>query len=271
MTLLDELQNELRSLKQNLINIDHALDSSPEGSLRLSPGKNGKTYFYIQYCNSSGKTRYDYISTRKHKTICTFAQKGYLKKLRPIIQAECERLEAFLEGYDPLAKGQVYSLLSPARQAFVTPIYLSVQNIVENWNTEHYEKLRDRPWELKHITDRGDLVRTSSEAHLANFFHNNRHRLLYRYEAALPLFDDCICYPTFTLISLETGKKYHWEHVSVSNGSQCLNEFIRKINMYVRAGYYPGENLIITFESFEMPLNMQVVRQLVLKLFPYRF
>lgn len=271
MSLQDEIRKEISTLKQNLIKIDRAIDSAPSGTLRLSPGKNDKTYFYIQHADGQGNTQYEYLSTRDRRKIAALAQKNYYKKLRNVIVEECDRLEVFLKSYDPDAKHRVYSLLSPARQELVRPMYVSVDDTVNKWRSEHYLRYTDHPEQLRYVTDRGDRVRNSSDAALANLFHSHRHRLLYRYEAALSEQGGRACFPTFTLLRLADGQKYYWEHVILNGGPQRMDEFIQKLSVYYRLGIYPGENLIVTFESPGMPLDLHNVRLLLRHYFAYRF
>ncbi|MBQ3390514.1 MAG: hypothetical protein IJG57_05540 [Firmicutes bacterium] len=40
---------------------------------------------------------------------------------------------------------------------------------------------------------------------------------------------------------------------------------VRKINAYQAAGYYPGEDLIITMETKNQPLDVRLVKKLIEK------
>lgn len=271
MSLFHDVLCELDSLKQNLIKIDRALDNAPEGTLRLSPGKNGKNYFYIQYSDDKGKIHYDYLSNKKQKLISSLAQKSYYRKLRPLISNECRQLEDFLKNYDPSAKGKVYSQMGTTRQELVRPMYLSVEDIVNEWLSEPIASRSDAPWELKYDTDRGEMVRCAAHAELANLFFSNRHKLLYRYEAPLTLSGGGVCYPTFTLLNLSTGQKKYWEHIVLNDSSQSIEELVHKMNMYCKANLYPGENLILTFDTPTVRLDTHVARLLVKHFFNYKF
>lgn len=263
MSLQDEIQTEIRSLKQSLSKIDRTLDAAPPGTLRLSPGRKGRTYFYIQYSDGNGNIQYEYLSNRNRKTIAELAQKSYYKKLRPLIVEECNQLETFLYSYRPDAKSRVFEQLCETRQGLVKPMYMPLKEIIRLWSFEEFLQRTDCMQQLRYATDRGEYVRTRSEAALANLLYSNRHRLLYRYEAALFTAEKDVEYPTFTILSTSDGKKYYWEHVILDNDSQYVNGFVRKINTYAKAGIYPGENLIITFESNDVPLDLHVARCLI--------
>lgn len=279
MSLQYEIETELEHLKQSLIEIDRAIQNAPAGSLRLSPKKNGTNYYYLQYNDGNGKTRYEYISNKKRRLIAALAQKSYYKKLRPVVSAECRQLEEFIKIYDPDAKDLIFTGLGEARQGLVRPMFLSVEDTVKQWSDQECNcKIDSQQYsqqilskELKYTTDRGEKVRSAAEASLANLFYSNRHRLSYRYAVPVCLKDDYYICPTFSMISLITGEKYYWEHVVLTDSPQCLEELIRKLNTYVKMNIFPGENLILTFESPSMPLDIHTARLLVKHYFPYRF
>ena len=45
--------------------------------------------------------------------------------------------------------------------------------------------------------------------------------------------------------------------------SKYAEDNVWKINQYLKVGYYPGENMILTYEIKENPLNQKIVKQMI--------
>ncbi len=49
--------------------------------------------------------------------------------------------------------------------------------------------------------------------------------------------------------------------------SEYADRFVWKINAYIKEGYLPGKDLIITYETGKLPLDVAVVRKMVKEYF----
>lgn len=88
--------------------------------------------------------------------------------------------------------------------------------------------------------------------------------LSYRYEAELYLKKaNRIVHPDFTILNKKSGKIYYWEHIGMLGDRIYSNDFVRKVNDYIEDGIIPGKQLILTYETKDEPLNIQVVKILV--------
>lgn len=85
----------------------------------------------------------------------------------------------------------------------------------------------------------------------------------YKYESPLQWRDGRIVYPDFTFLSPKTGNEIYWEHDGRMGDPQYTEKAIMKIEDYIRNGIYPGENLILTYESTNHVLNQAVVNALI--------
>ena len=132
------------------------------------------------------------------------------------------------------------------------------------WEAEPYEKSTDHPEHLIIKAPKGEFVRSKSEAMIAqSLFTKN---IPYRYEnvhniSGYPIATD------FTIMHPKTCKIILWEHFGLSDKPNYQQRIQFKLDKYLRAGYLPGHDLILTFEDALRPLNFLEVEDLIEKHF----
>ena len=57
----------------------------------------------------------------------------------------------------------------------------------------------------------------------------------------------------------------HWEHEGMMDKQEYARNAVRKIELYQKNGIYPGERLILTFETEQSMLNQNILEKLVEK------
>ena len=72
-------------------------------------------------------------------------------------------------------------------------------------------------------------------------------------------------YPDFTFLSSKTRQEMYWEHEGMMDNQEYARSAVRKIESYQKNGIYPGERLILTFETQQSMLNQNIVENLVEK------
>ena len=72
-------------------------------------------------------------------------------------------------------------------------------------------------------------------------------------------------YPDFTFLSSKTGKEIYWEQEGMMDKQEYARNAVRKIELYQKNGIYPGERLILTFETEQSMLNQNILENLVEK------
>lgn len=135
-------------------------------------------------------------------------------------------------------------------------------------------KLRD--WKLKEykgkdfqdgvaviLTEKGERVRSKSEKIMADYFFRNG--IEYKYECPLYLKGIGLIYPDFTFFSRETGKEIYWEHNGKVDDPAYARKMVQKIQAYENNDIYPGERLILTFETEQTILNTGKIKQIIRK------
>lgn len=65
----------------------------------------------------------------------------------------------------------------------------------------------------------------------------------------------------------EKGTLIYWEHAGKVDDPRYSDEFVRKVNAYIKEDILPGKNLIITYETTAVPLNVDIVRRMIHRYF----
>ena len=148
-------------------------------------------------------------------------------------------------------------------------IVLTVITIVGFWgcNQDSTSPITKKGWfvdapmaGLAYKTSSGIMVRSKSETIIDMFLHTNR--IPFRYECALHL-DNIILHPDFTIRHPQTGEIYYWEHFGIMDDPSYAEKALKKLSTYEQNGIFPGEQLIITFETRKNPLNQKHILNLI--------
>ncbi|MGN0170069.1 MAG: hypothetical protein ACI39H_04820 [Lachnospiraceae bacterium] len=264
--LKEQIEQRIEELSKTLDFIQREYEQLPEGRLRVCRQRGEKVRYYHNHSDvTSGNAVEQYLSWEKEEQrICQLAQKQYLRTLRPVIEKELHELEHIKKYYTPEKKSKVYEQLTEERKKLVEPVFLSVQEQFERWKKQEYTQSSAYPEKLIFETDRGEMVRSKSELIIANLLFQEKNSLAYRYEEELFLKSSGrIVYPDFSVMSKKNAKVVYWEHVGMLDNIGYSEAFVRKINDYVKEGYKIGEDLILTFETSTIPLDISVVRRLI--------
>ena len=104
-------------------------------------------------------------------------------------------------------------------------------------------------------------LRHGIEKILADYFYHKG--IPYQYEKPLLLQGFGVVYPDFTFLSPRTRREIYWEHDGKMDDPAYAKSAVRKIDTYQKNGIYPGENLILTFETSDIPLNTRTIQEMV--------
>ena len=111
------------------------------------------------------------------------------------------------------------------------------------------------------LSEKGERVRSKSEKIMADYFFRNG--IAYKYECPLYLKGMGTVYPDFTFLSVKTGEEMYWEHNGRVDDPAYARKMIRKFNAYENNGIFPGERLILTYETEQTILITGKIEQLV--------
>ena len=249
--LIRELKNRLQEDQRLLREIAKQLGDGTEERLEISEKKGRPMYYSV----CAGKRKYLKKGQQSHAE--WLASASYCQRLMAVVSAEEKVLFSFLRSYRPEAKAEVYLRLSEARKKLVRPMILSDEQFTEEWRARcerskaELQNGYQKPEGFR--TNNGELVRSKSEKILADRF--AYYGIPYVYECPLQM-QGHVFFPDFTLLDLRTRKTVLWEHFGLLDDPDYADRAQEKIHLYLKSGYIPGKNLIISTETTKTPLNM---------------
>ena len=113
------------------------------------------------------------------------------------------------------------------------------------------------------LTEKGEAVRSKSEKIIADKLYMKG--IPYVYEQPLYLKGYGYVVPDFKVLNIRTRKEYYLEHFGMMDDSEYLRKVLRKIETFQKNNIFPGDNLLMTFETSDSPLNTRILEELVKK------
>lgn len=232
-----------------------ALQHVPEGILRVS-GKGNYAQYYVR---SSPKDKNGtYISVKEKEQIRALAQKEYDTRVLHAARKEQKILLRFEKQMSdmPLCAETVYSSLDRHRQELVDPIELPEDEYARQWKLQSYIPKAFAENTPEHYTAKGERVRSKSEVLIADTLAEMG--IPYLYEKPFDLGRITI-YPDFTLLRTDSRKTLYLEHLGMMDNPEYAQAAINRIHLYIRHQIIPGNDLILTFETKDSPLNRRIL------------
>lgn len=255
--ILNKEETRLHNIKEK---VERNLIDVPNGCLRLGKSQ-GRVQYY--HCEKGGRHNGNYIPKANIKFIKQLAQKTYDEKILRCVNKRLAQIESILKDYEDNEIELIYLNEHSERRKLVEPVELTYNQQLEKWMNESYIGKIFRS-DLPIIeTNSGLRVRSKSEKIMADYF--DAEGVKYKYECPLELKTYGIIYPDFTFISPRTGRKVYWEHEGMMDNPEYARKAVMKIESYEKNGIYPGEDLILTFETSTSLIDMEIVRQFTKK------
>ena len=226
------------------------IEKYPKGTLVINRSK-GKAQWFVQRKNQDGTSERAYIKRSEISFAQKLARKSYDKAVLADKENELCSIDRYLKCRKDGNFRKYLQIGSPYRELLTN----------DRWDFESYEKSCSHPENLVVSTLKGDMVRSKSEAMIAN-------ELLamgipYRYENPIVL-DGRQLHPDFTVKSLKNDRLIIWEHFGKADDPDYVeNNILWRLEKYLNNGYIPGYNLIITFEDKKHPLTLEMVRNVI--------
>ena len=257
--ILSWLNKRSAYLKQLIASKEAALQKAPEGSLRYTHN-NQQICFYRRTPAEKGNGTY--IRKENKALAAALAQKDYDIKIIKAAKAELKQISNLLSYAKSKKSEDIYESLSLPRRQLITPIIPSDEEYLAAWNAVTWQPkpISDEPKE--YYTGRGERVRSKSEILIADTL--ARFNVPYRYEYPMNI-GNTVIYPDFTVLNIRKRQEYIWEHLGMMGQLKYATSTSRRLEMLEFNGYYPGENLILTMETEDNPLNTKLIVHLIKK------
>ena len=254
------------ALLKHLINkTTQSLANAPDGSLRIRKRKARTEYLRRTYRSAD-----EYIPQKNIELARKLAQKSYDRKALHLLNAlsedakhlTCRSQSAECDPGSYAADlicglygllDDLYESLPPERQTLITPVIPTTSQYVRSWLDTPYQGLAFRDDDQTAYYTSGNVrVRSKSELYIAERIDDMR--LPCKYECPLTLGKYLIC-PDFTVLDTRIRRVKYIEHCGMMDDQDYANKCVRKINLYIRNGILPGEDLILFFETASTPLD----------------
>lgn len=253
--LLLREQKRLEGIQEKVID---NLKDVPPGTLRVSCGKNWTQYYH---CMPDGKKNGKYIPKSEENLIRRLAQKAYDEKILKLTKKRLSQIKRITRDYEEEEIEDVFSKEHKGRQKWIRPVEPTWKQQLEEWMSKDYRRKEFQEDAPIIMTNRGERVRSKSEKILADYFFQKG--IIYKYECPLYLKGIGVVHPDFTFLSRKTRQEIYWEHDGRMDDPIYAQNAVRKIQAYEKNGIYPGERLILTFETTKNVLDMELVEKLV--------
>ena len=256
--LKNMLLQEQKHLEKIVMQAKTNLSTEPEGHLRISIDQNKPRYY--QCINDSKGI---YIPRDEKELPRRLAQKGYNEAVIKKGETRLKQIKKITKNYSDDEIEKIYTSMNKARQLLVTPIEPTWDQLLTKWYEEEYQGKEFKEGTPLILTEKGERVRSKSEKILADYFY--RKNILYKYEKPLHLKGYGTVYPDFTFLSRKTYQEIYWEHEGMMDKQDYARAAVRKIELYQINHIYPGDRLIISFETEQNVLNSKIIENLIEK------
>lgn len=230
--------------------LERELTKAPEGSLSCQKSSNGFSYYQVIGTGKSRKRKY--IPRAQRKLAIELARKRLNQALLEDCQRELDGLNAF-EAKSGEKPGKTETMLSQSEGVRVLISEYCQQWVKKNEPQTHYH-----PEGLKNEAPEGKKARSKGEADIWWDLYDELLPVVYEKQL---WFDDNPVLPDFLIKHPITGEEIIWEHFGMMDKPDYARRAYEKISLYIQYGYFPGWNLIVTFEDKDHPLSRRRIQQ----------
>ena len=267
MSLLSEqIMMRLAEIRQMTKDLEKKLSKAPEGRLRISTSKGFTRYYQVQP-DSGANGRY--LPRKEEELAKQLAQKDYDGKVLAMLEQEKKVLEKAAAFYlnaaeEPFFAGPeelVWSGLVKPRKEKVSPVSPDTETYITQWMAEEYKRKEFRDNDKEYIRGSGIRVRSKTELIIAEML--EKKKIPYHYEKPLLLSGQGIVHPDFTVLNVRKRKTLYYEHMGMMDDAEYRDHALERINQYIRSGYYPGNQLVLTHETAARPIRTGILEKVI--------
>ena len=223
--------------------------------------RKGRPMYYLREKSTDHTGKY--ISVRDEHTLGIFLQKSYDEKVLKLIRQEIAVLEVMvIRGAGLPASIQNLICTFPQKERrLINAVDLPDDELIECWLRIPYKK-KEVPGSLsKYISDNSDIVRSKTELNIANALY--KRKIPYKYECPLILRNRNIIYPDFTILDVKNRKIVYWEHRGMMDDRDYAKNSVARLREYADNQIFPGDNLIITEETYTLQLGTNDIAKVI--------
>lgn len=247
------MERELEQQSQLEQQCQRRLAALPQGKLQLVTVKGKKYYRRLD----SGA--YIYVGKSDRSDIQQLQHRKYWEMMLKNVRVNQKLIKDYLQYQRSTDPAEVMACLPKTYQCEIGSIFPEAEDF-ERWAAAPYDKSNARPEKLRHKTLKGDLVRSKSEALIANMLYDQR--IPYHYEENLALKQELIA-PDFK-IAVRTEKRFKLlEHCGMVGDEFYRERFKRKLTLYLLNGYIPWRDVFFTFDDTDGAIDTEAIQQMI--------
>lgn len=258
--LYERINQRIEMLKWEIGERKRNISKSPEGMLRDAKHRD-KYQYYLR--KEHEETCGTYIKKKDIRIAMALAQKEYDIAFVKEAQKELKLLNRYIAEVESFNIKGLFEKMSEGKKAIVSPILADDLTYVNQWNQIPYEKGYFEEGTPEYLTHKGERVRSKSEMIIANEL--LKYGVPYKYEYPVKLSGYGEARPDFLCLNVRKRKEIILEHFGKMDDFRYVTKNIPKMDAYLRNGFYQGDNLIMSFETSQFPLEIKTVDLLIEK------
>lgn len=207
----------------------------------------------------SGQKEKKYLGRKDEKVLHQLASDLFRQSSIRVKERQLTAVKAYIRTIEKAEKRSLQVMNDPDIRQLLQSDYTLPQYLKE-WEYADYPHNPSHPEALNISAAGGRMVRSKSESIIISEL--VKAGIPFRYECQLQI-KGMTVYPDFMIRHPITGKLFLWEHLGMMDDSNYAAAASRKIEAYIKSGYIPMINLIITSETKEHPLDFRMVQMMI--------
>ena len=259
MTLVEKMKAEKENLLTQIAVLEMHIRKSPPGKLFIL--KNGvRERWYVDSPSGSSSKGRAYLRRKDNQFAEKLGKKAYWEAELEDRKRKVAAIDRWLNDELSFISETENLLDRSARIRKLISKEDKLPDTIHDWLNREHPVNSFHKENLVIETKMGMFVRSKSEHIIASAL--ERKKIPYKYEILLE-FSEGKAYLDFTILHPQTKQFYYWEHFGMMDDDQYFSRAVSKLRQYIRSGLVPGVNLIVTFETMDKPLSVQLVDAIV--------
>ena len=256
--LIQELYEERQKIEKLLRITNQELKNKQVPGEKVIVKTRGNSFqFYLREADEAMK----YLPIKEKEWVADIVKMEYYNKLKKKLEERLNVIDRCIRGLGRTEPSQVFEILGRGKQRMIEPIEPTDEQFRSEWEACEYCGKEFWNGDAEIYTDKGERVRSKSEKIIADKLY--KENIAYRYEYPLKLLNGTIVFPDFTILDEIRRRNIIFEHFGMMDNEEYANNAISKLQMYAREGYVLGDNLFVTMETSERPLDSRVLDGIV--------
>ena len=250
-------------------------DAAKAPNESLSSVRKGNVFQYYRKSDDENSKRI-YIKRSDEKLAKALAQRDFANLVLKTARHDRMYLTKMLQVLERDDYLKMYQKLPEVRRRLVSSYVMSDDEYAHRWLEDERKKktdIADKVENRRHfvlpdaenaiITEQGEIVRSKSEKIIADKLYLLN--VPYVYEVPLLLKGFGYVIPDFATLNKRTRKPYYLEHFGLMDQPQYMDKAVKKVEAYEKNDIFPGDGLLITYETESHSINIQTAEVLIRK------